>query len=133
VNSLLDASKDPPHPSGRPLKRLRQSLTGRAKHPASYQEGNRFNNDLVFLGGRRESKGKQNAATTTVHNMAIEKGDIRTDTRDESMWAQYGRRHESINNQIFANVFTNALAMFDYRQAKKRLPTLVKMKLLIWY
>ena len=71
-----------------PLKRLRQSLTGRPRHPASYQEGNRFNNDLAFLGGRRESKGKQNAATTTVRNMAIEKGDIRADMRDKSMRAQ---------------------------------------------
>jgi hypothetical protein len=119
-----------------PLKRLRQSLTDRAKHPASYQEGNRFNNDLALLGGRRESKGEQNAATTTVRNMAIEKGDIRADTHNESVWAQYGRRHESINNQIFANAVTNALAVFDYRQAIKRFcrpPTLVKMKRPVWY
>ncbi|WP_339454087.1 hypothetical protein [Pseudomonas sp. EA_5y_Pfl2_R50] len=60
--------------------------------------------------------------------MAIEKGDIRADTRNQSVWAQYGRRHESINNQIFANAFANALAVFDYRQATQRPPTLVKMK-----
>lgn len=102
-----------------PLKRLMQSLTDRAKHPTSDQEGNRFNSDLAFLGGRRKGEGEQDAATTTVRNMAVEKSGIRADTLDESMWAQRDGRHE-INNQIFANAFTNALTVLNHRQATKR-------------